>query len=474
MPEPPVRAEGRDALDPLPLLEGAHGREELTRTMLGHALRPAGFTWWALFVFSGLGTLYYLFAMTWTFVVGIGSWGNNIPVAWAFGIVNFVWWIGFGHAGTLISAILVLFQQKWRASINRFAETMTLCAVTQAGVFPILHLGRPQYFYWIFPYPTTLAVWPNFRSALTWDGGAVATYLLVSLLFWYVGLVPDLAAARDRAEGRKRYLYAALSLGWRGSARAWHHWRIGYLILAGLASALVVSVESIISFDFSTSQLPGWHATIFPPYYVASAMFGGFALLLVILVPVRLAYGLQAVITKKHLDMLNRMVLLFSWFVTYGYLHENLMAWYSADRYELGAFADLWTGYYRGWWWLTVLLTCVVPQLMWSRRLRTSQVASVAVGLAVSAGVWFEQFTHIVPPLAHGHVPAMWRDYGPTWVDFSVLFGSISFFVFLYVVLVKLVPLVPASDVKKVQEELGEAAREPTGPLPERAPAEAT
>lgn len=458
MRERPVTAEGRDALDPLPLLAGAHPREGLTERLLAPALRPAGFTWWALFALSGAGTALYVFAIVYTFAIGIGAWGNNIPNAWAFAIINFVWWIGFGHAGTLISAILVLFQQKWRASINRLAETMTLCAVAQAGLFPVLHLGRPQYAFWIFPYPSVLAVWPQFRSALTWDAGAVGTYMLVSILFWYVGMIPDLAAARDRAATpRRRLAYAVLCLGWRSSARAWSHWRTGYLVLAALASALVVSVESIVSMDFATAQLPGWHSTIFPPYYVASAMFGGFALLVVILVGVREAYRLQAVITTKHLDLVNRMVLLFSWFVAYGYLQENLMAWYGGDRYELGTFAALWTGHYAGWWWATVATTVLAPQLMWSARLRRSRLASLGVGAAVIAGVWLEQLTHVIPPLSHGHIPAMWRPYAPTWVDLSILVGSISFFVFLYVVLAKLLPLLPASDVKHLQEELAEA-----------------
>lgn len=454
--------EPADPLDPLPLLRAGERGEGFTRHLLATVLRPAGRVWWALFLLSGGGVAMYAYAMVRTFVIGIGAWGNNIPNAWAFAITNFVWWIGFGHAGTLISAILVLFQQRWRASINRFAETMTLCAVTQAGVFPILHLGRPWYAFWLFPYPTTLAVWPQFRSALTWDAGAVGTYLLVSLVFWYVGLLPDLAACRDRAATRgRRVAFAFLCLGWRGSARTWSHWRTAYLLLAGLATALVISVESIISMDFATAQLPGWHSTIFPPYYVASAMFGGFALLLVILVPIRFAFRLDDVVTRKHLDMVNRMVLLFSWFVAYGYLQENLTAWYGGDRFEMGTFADLWTGHYAPLWWLTVIATVLVPQLLWSSRLRRSPTASVLVGLSVVVGVWLEQLTHIVPPLSHGHLPAMWRDYSPTWTDAMILAGSISFFVWMYVVLSKLVPLVPASDVKHLRRELeGPPARE--------------
>lgn len=453
-----------DALDPRPMLEGAPEDRALTEHLLAPVQEPARRGWLRLLGLGALGVTLLGFAIAVTIFVGIGTWGVNIPVAWAFAITNFVWWIGFGHAGTLISAILVLFQQRWRASINRFAETMTLCAVTQAGVFPILHLGRPQYAFWLFPYPTTLAVWPQFRSALTWDAGAVGTYLLVSLVFWYVGLLPDLAACRDRAATRGRQvLFAFLCLGWRGSARGWHHWRTAYLLLAGLATALVISVESIISMDFATAQLPGWHSTIFPPYYVASAMFGGFALLLVILVPIRSAYRLEDVVTAKHLDMVNRMVLLFSWFVAYGYLQENLTAWYGGDRFEMGTFADLWTGHYAPLWWLTVIATVLVPQLLWSSRLRRSPTASVLVGLSVVVGVWLEQLTHIVPPLSHGHLPAMWRDYAPTWTDAMILAGSISFFVWMYVVLSRLIPLVPASDVKHLRRELEGA---PAGEAP--------
>lgn len=446
---------GTDLLDPLPLLRTEDTSEAFTQRLLVQVLEPAGRAWWSLFLISTAGTVMYAVAMVWIFVVGIGALGNNIPNAWAFPIINFVWWIGFGHAGTLISAILVLFQQKWRASINRFAETMTLCAVTQAGIYPILHLGRPEYAFWLLPYPTTLSVWPQFRSALTWDAGAVATYLLVSLIFWYVGLIPDLAAARDRVRtSRGRIFYACASLGWRGSARAWEHWRTGYLLLAALATALVISVESIISMDFATSQLPGWHSNIFPPYYVASAMFGGFALLLVILIPVREVYRLTGVITEKHIDLVNRMVLLFSWFVTYGYLQENLMAWLGGDPFEIRTFADLWGGHYAGWWWATVAGTSLIPQLMWSSRLRRSRLASVLVGLAVVVGVWLEQFTHIIPSLSHAFIPSMWRNYRPSPVDFMILFGSISFFGWLYLVLAKIVPLVPASDVKKLHQEL--------------------
>ncbi len=464
-PPPDPREEGRDALDPLPLLVGPPTEEELTRTLLAPSQRRAGWIWWGLFLASSGGVGLYVAAIVWLFLNGIGVLGNNIPVAWAFPITNLVWWIGFGHAGTLISAILVLFQQKWRASINRFAEAMTICAVIQAGMFPILHLGRPEYAYWIVPYPSSLAVWPQFRSALTWDAGAIATYLLVSLLFWYLGLIPDFAAARDRAPTKgKRLFWAAASLGWRSSQTHWHHWRSAYLLVAALGTALVVSVESIISMDFSIAQLPGWHTTIFPPYYVASAMFGGFALLLCLLVPARAGYRLEHVITEKHLDVLNRMVLLFSWFVSYGYLQENFFAWYGSDRYEIGSFAALWTGRFAWLWWACVATTTVLPQTLWVARLRTSRAWSVVVGAGVVLGVWLEQFTHIVPPLSHDFLPSSWRPYGPTWVDLALTGGSMAFFLWLFLLFLKLVPAIPLSDLKEVRHELGKAAREGGAP----------
>src|SRR6266536_2739793 len=331
----------RDPLEPLPLLEGKHTDKSLNDSLLEHVWRGAGKGWWALFgvALSALG--FWLISLVTTLLVGIGPWGNNIPVGWAFGIINFVWWIGIGHAGTLISAILLLFQQKWRTSINRFAEAMTLFAVAMAGVYPVIHLGRPWLFWWLIPYPSTLQVWPNFKSALPWDVFAISTYATVSFLFWYLGLVPDLATARDAAKSRgQRIAYGILCFGWRGSARHWQHYRVGYLLLAGLSTPLVVSVHTIVSFDFAISQLPGWHTTIFPPYFVAGAIFSGFAMVMTLMIPARRLLGYQQVVTERHLDNMAKVMLATGLMVTYGYVMEHFMAWYSASDLEAFAFLN--------------------------------------------------------------------------------------------------------------------------------------
>lgn len=445
-----------DELDPLPLLEGAQDAETLTASLLRPVYSKTPAWWWALFlVCSGLVGLLFA-ALLLTFIFGIGEWGNNIPVAWAYAITNFVWWIGFGHAGTLISAILAVTHQKWRASINRFAEAMTICAVIQAALFPLIHLGRFWKFYWLAWYPSSLGIWPQFKSALPWDFVAVAAYLSISVVFWYVGLLPDLAAARDHAPTKfKRYFYGALALGWRNSASAWHHWKIAYALLAGLATALVVSVESIVSFDFAIAQRPGWHATIFPPYFVASAMQSGFALLLVLVIPARRAMRIEHVVTEKHLDLLAKMTLAFGFMTAYGIVQENfLLGWYSGDPAELHAYAFRRAGPILGLWLVELMFLVVAPQFFWSRRVRRNHVAAWLIGLAVCVGAWLEQFFHVVPPLMQGRMPSMWRGYAPTWIDWSILFGTVGFFGLLFLLFLRFIPAVPISDLKKVHREL--------------------
>src|SRR5689334_754443 len=314
------------------LIIGRRTDRELTDQLLSPLWGRKSRGWLIAYGVGALRTLSLLVFATWTIWVGVGMWGNNIPVAWAFAITNFVWWIGIGHAGTFISAILLLFEQRWRTSINRFAEAMTLFAVIQAGLFPLIHLGRPWFFYWLAPYPATMKVWPNFKSALPWDMAAVFTYLMVSLLFWYVGLVPDLAAARDRSPTRgQRILYGIFSLGWRGSARHQRHYRMVYGLLAGLATPLVLSVHSIVSSDFAITILPGWHSTIFPPYFVAGAIFSGFAMVVTLLVPSRRIFGIENVVTLRHLDNLAKLMLVTAWIVIYSYLIEDFIAWYSGS-----------------------------------------------------------------------------------------------------------------------------------------------
>jgi molybdopterin-containing oxidoreductase family membrane subunit len=408
---------------------------------------------------TGAGTLVLLLAVTYTVVTGIGLWGNNIPVAWAFGIINFVWWIGIGHAGTFISAILLLLEARWRTSINRFAEAMTLFAVMQAALFPLLHMGRPWFFYWLIPYPATMGVWPQFRSSLPWDVVAVTTYLTVSLLFWYVGLVPDLAAARDRAPSRRRArIYGVFALGWRGSAEHWRHYRAVYLILGGLATPLVVSVHSVISLDFSTAQLPGWHSTIFPPYFVAGAIYSGFAMVLTLLIPVRKALALEAIVTKNHLDNMAKMLLVTGSIVTYAYIVEPFIAWYGGDAFE--RYTHLFArpfGPYAFVYWLTITCNCVTPQLFWFRRVRTSVPVLFVASLAIQLGMWLERFMLIVTAENRDFLPSSWHMYTPTWVDGSLLFGTISFFLFLFLLFLRFVPFVPISELKELAHEGGGA-----------------
>lgn len=444
-----------DALDPAPLIDGAQNDETLTGSLLRPIYEKTPAWWWVLFTIASALTALLTAAMIRTFFHGIGSWGNNMPVAWAYGITNFVWWIGFGHAGTLISAILVLLQQEWRASINRFAEAMTLCAVVQAGLFPILHLGRPWKFYWLAWYPSDLGVWPQFKSSLPWDFVAVTAYLYVSFLFWYVGLLPDLGAARDHAATpRRRRLYGVFALGWRGSARHWHHWRTAYLLLAALATALVISVESIVSFDFSIAQLPGWHSTIFPPYFVVSAMLSGFALMLVLLIPARRALGFAHVVTMKHIDTLGKMVVAFSLMTLYGLFQENFFDWYSGDPFEAYTQTVRRTGPYAALFILEVMFIVILPQFLWSGALRNNTKVTWWISIAVIVGVWIEQYMHIVPSLSRDFLVSSWHDYEPTWVDWSLLFGTVGFFGFLFLLFLRFVPVIPISDVKKLRRDL--------------------
>jgi molybdopterin-containing oxidoreductase family membrane subunit len=412
---------------------------------------------------TGLGTLVLFSAVFYTFFTGIGLWGNNIPVAWAFAIINFVWWIGIGHAGTFISAILLLFEVHWRTSINRFAEAMTLFAVIQAGLFPILHLGRPWFAYWLIPYPSEMGVWPQFRSSLPWDVVAVTTYFLVSLIFWYLGLLPDLASARDRAPTRRgRTFYAIVSLGWRGDLRHWWHYRVTYLIIAGLATPLVLSVHTNVSFDFAISQLPGWHSAIFPPYFVAGAIYSGFAMVLQLMIPARKLFRLQDVITKNHLDNMAKMLLVTGWIVTYTYILEPFLAWYSGNPYEMyDQLVDRPTGLYAFVYWGVLFCNCIAVQSLWFARMRTSAAGLFVVACLIQLGMWSERFMIIVISLHRDFLPSSWQPYVPSWIDWTILGGTVAFFLFLFLLFLRFAPFIPIYELKEMRHELAkEKAKE--------------
>lgn len=443
-------------LDPEPAVLGPVGSDlELTDELLGKVLTPPGWVNRALLA-TGAGAGLLLLGVTYTLVTGIGVWGNDIPVAWAFAITNFVWWIGIGHAGTFISAFLLLLEQKWRTSINRFAEAMTLFAVVQAGLFPLLHMGRPWFFYWLVPYPSTMDVWPQFRSALTWDVVAVSTYLVVSLLFWYLGLVPDLAALRDRApSGKLRRVYAVFALGWYGSARNWSRYRIVYGLLAGLAAPLVVSVHSIVSSDFAMALVPGWHSTIFPPYFVAGAIYSGFAMVVTLMIPARRLYGLAHVVTVRHLDNIGKMLLATGWMVTWSYVVEIWSAWYSGDTFEQYTYLVARPfGPYGFLFWTVLACNCVAPQALWWRRVRRSPVALWVVAGFIQIGMWTERFFLIVTSLSRDFLPSSWNVYRPSSVDVAILAGTLFFFAFLFLLFLRFVPFVAISELKELRRSL--------------------
>jgi len=393
------------------------------------------------------------------FTTGIGIWGNNAPVGWAFDITNFVWWIGIGHAGTLISAILLLLRQQWRTSINRFAEAMTLFAVACAGMFPLIHVGRPWLAYWLMPIPNTMGMWPQFRSPLIWDVFAVSTYATVSLLFWYVGLIPDLATLRDRTTSKTgRVIYGIFALGWRGSAMHWHRYETAYLLLAGLATPLVVSVHTVVSFDFAVSVLPGWHTTVFPPYFVAGAIYSGFAMVLTLAIPIRAAYGLQDFITMKHLNVMAKVMLATGLIVAYGYAIEAFMAWYSGNQFERFMLLNRMTGPY--WWayWGLILTNVLIPQLLWFERFRTNVAVLWMLSIVINVGMWLERFVIIVTSLHRDFLPSSWGMYSPTIWDWTTYLGTIGLFLTLLFLFIRFLPMiaifemrtmVPAARVRK-------------------------
>ncbi len=415
--------------------------------------------WWLGFGASFLLVMVMLWSIAVLFARGIGVWGLNVPVGWAFDITNFVWWIGIGHAGTLISAILLLLRQDWRTSINRFAEAMTLFAVSCALLYPLLHLGRPSYFYFLIPYPATHGVWPQFRSPLIWDFFAVGTYGTVSLLFWYVGLIPDLATLRDRA--RNRYaaiIYGILAMGWRNSARHWMRYQKAYLLLAGLATPLVVSVHTIVSFDFAAGIVPGWHVTIFPPYFVAGAIYSGFAMVLTLAIPLRAAYGLQGLVTERHLDNMAKVMLTAGLVVAYGYLMEAFMSWYSGNVFEQYVMLNRLQGPYRYTYWALLICNIIIPQLLWSRAVRSSPIALFILSLIINVGMWLERFVIIAVSLHRDFLPSSWDMYTPTFWEWSLYIGTIGLFLSLLFLFIRLLPMISIFEVRELLVE--EAHRE--------------
>ena len=400
---------------------------------------------------AGMGMLFF---------VGVGEWGIMIPVAWGFAIVNFVWWIGIGHAGTLISAILLLLKQDWRTSINRFAEAMTLFAVMQAGMFPILHLGRPWLAYWLFPYPNSMWLWPQPRSPLIWDVFAVSTYFTVSLLFWYTGLVPDLASMRDKAKYIwQRKLYGIFALGWRGASRHWSRYMMAYLLLAGLSTPLVVSVHTVVSFDFAISLLPGWHTTIFPPYFVAGAIYSGFAMVLTLAIPARKWFHLEDVITARHLDCMGKLMLGTGLIVAYAYVIEAFTAYYSGDPYERFMYLNRMHGPYGPFYYLLILCNILLPQFLWFRQVRESVPLLFIESIIVNIGMWLERFVIIITSLHRDFVPSSWGQYYPTIWDWAVLLGTIGFFVTLMCIFLRLVPAISIFEVREVIHHMPEKKR---------------
>ncbi|GAO02023.1 NrfD/PsrC family molybdoenzyme membrane anchor subunit [Anaeromyxobacter sp. PSR-1] len=444
-----------DPLETSPVLVGRPDDRALTDSLLEPVLGPTKKGWLVMLVLFGGGMAFWLLSLYMTLFVGIGVWGNNIPVAWAYDITNFVWWIGIGHAGTLISAILLLFQQKWRTSINRFAEAMTLFAVAMAGAYPVIHLGRPWLFWWLIPYPATTQIWPNFKSALPWDVFAISTYATVSFLFWYLGLIPDLATLRDAARTRaQRVVYGIMSFGWRGSARHWQHWRIGYLLMAGLSTPLVVSVHTIVSFDFAISQLPGWHTTIFPPYFVAGAIFSGFAMVMTLMIPARKVFKFEHVVTARHLDNMAKVILATGLMVTYGYVMEWFIAWYSGSEAEWFAFYNRVVGDYKLVYAMQIFCNVVAPQVFWVPALRRNVMVLFLVSVLVNFGMWAERFVIIAVTLTRDFIPGSWANYTPTWVDWGLLFGSMSTFAVLFLLFLRFLPAIPISEVKELRREL--------------------
>jgi molybdopterin-containing oxidoreductase family membrane subunit len=412
---------------------------------------PTPAWWWWAFVPSVSLFVMLVVMLTYLISTGVGVWGLNRPVMWGWAIVNFVWWIGIGHAGTLISAILFLLRQRWRTSINRAAEAMTIFAVMCAGIFPLIHVGRVWYAWWLLPLPNTMSIWPQFRSPLMWDVFAVSTYFTVSVLFWYVGLIPDVAILRDRARNKiRQFFYSLLAFGWTGSNRHWSNYEKAYLILAGLATPLVLSVHSTVSLDFSVSQLPGWHTTIFPPYFVAGAIYSGFGMVLTLILPLRKLMHLEEIITLRHIDLMCKVTLVTGSIVGYSYAMEYFIAWYSGNPYERWTF---WQRLFGSYWyggWAMLAFNVLTPQVFWFKRARKNLLLVFVVSILVNVGMWFERFVIVVGSLYQDFVPGNWGFYRPTWVDVCTYLGTFGLFFTCFLLFIRFLPMIAASEVKGV------------------------
>ncbi|HEV8608778.1 MAG TPA: NrfD/PsrC family molybdoenzyme membrane anchor subunit [Thermoanaerobaculia bacterium] len=445
-----------------PVIEPGHTYASVTDKISSIVLTRRTPLFWVLgFFVSFLLTMGLLVAVSYLLAKGLGIWGINQPVEWAFDIINFVWWIGIGHAGTLISAILLLLRQEWRTSINRFAEAMTLFAVACAGLFPLLHLGRPWLAYWLLPYPNTMALWPQWRSPLVWDVFAVSTYATVSFLFWFVGMIPDLATLRDRAR-RKGFqiFYGMLAMGWRGSALHWHRYEMAYLLLAGLATPLVISVHTVVSFDFAVGIIPGWHSTIFPPYFVAGAIYAGFAMVLLLSIPLRKVYGLEDFITMRHLQNMAKVMLATGLVVGYGYVIEAFMAWYSANPFEKYMITNRMRGPYAPVYWSLMLCNLAAPQLLWFKRVRSSPPALWVIALIVSIGMWLERFVIIVVSLHRDFLPSSWGIYRPTGWEWTTFVGTIGLFLALMFLFIRFLPMISIFEMRTLVPEAKSLGKE--------------
>lgn len=443
----------------VPLITGNKSATDVTNDVFEPLERRATPLWWSFFLIAVAFLVVGIVSVTYQILTGIGTWGLNRTVGWAFDITNFVFWVGIGHAGTLISAVLLLFRQKWRTSINRSAEAMTIFAVICAGLFPLIHMGRPWLCYWVFPYPNTRgSLWVNWRSPLLWDVFAIGTYFTISLVFWYIGLLPDLATVRDRARGLRKRIFRFLSFGWTGSARTWSRYEVACLLLAALATPLVVSVHSVVSTDFATANLPGWHTTVFPPYFVIGAIFSGFAMVLTLMLIARKVMNLQDYITMRHIHAMCKVIVFTGSIVGLAYATELFVAWYSGSEYEQFAFANRMRGP-MGWSY-AIMVGCnvIAPQLLWFRKVRNSIPLIFILTLLVNVGMWFERFVIIVTSLHRDFLPSSWTGYLPTWVEFGTLLGSFGLFFTLFLLFCRFLPMIAAAEVKTVLEpqELGD------------------
>lgn len=440
-----------------PLVTGNKTYHQITEDLISPTEKSPTKAWIIGFILAVSVATFGVFCIIWTIWVGIGSWNLNRTINWSWDITNFVWWIGIGHAGTLISAILLLFRQKWRTGVNRAAEAMTIFAVLCAAVFPVLHMGRVWLAFFIMPYPNTRGpLWPNFNSPLLWDVFAISTYFTVSLLFWYTGLVPDFATVRDRAKGLRRKIYTALSFNWTGSAKHWQRWESLSLILAGISTPLVLSVHTIVSFDFATSVIPGWHTTIFPPYFVAGAIFSGFAMVLTLMIITRKLLKLEDYITLEHIESMNKVILLTGTIVGVAYLTELFISWYSGYIYEQFAFFNRALGPY--WWSYFGMMFCnvIAPQFFWKKSWRRNITLTFFLSIVVNIGMWFERFVIIATTLARDYIPSSWSLYSPSWVEIGIYIGTMGIFFTFYLIFVRVAPVVAVAEIKSILKTGGD------------------